>query len=241
MNSYSIQHTHYKSCSSTQVLLQQQLENHKEIAQNILISSEHQTNGIGQRNAQGNNQWHSTHQSLAMSFTIDSHSVLTLTSAKIAVMAMNFLNDKNLGVKWPNDLYRKDTFEKVGGILIQTVQNRCLVGIGLNLCASVEDKEMIPEDLKSKVGYLDRAVENIESFVNNFYLYLLMHEKELVTYQIIQKWNEHCVHKNLKTQNENGEYIGEFCGIGDIGQGLLRQNGIVSEWVSGRMFPLFFS
>lgn len=221
-------HIHYKSCTSTQKILESLLESQEIDWENYLISAESQSQGVGQRvNQEQQNSWFSTSQSLAMSFCIPAHQPeYTLSSAKVAVLIVDYLKNKwgirHLGVKWPNDIYRKDNLRKVGGILIQNVQSHLIIGIGLNL---FHDPSLpIPPDLEHKLSII--GLENLHPLETSKELYLFIKDNwpKWNSAQIISYWQEHCIHLNKIIYDKSNSELGVFLGLGHIGQGLL-ENG----------------
>lgn len=208
------QHFHFKKCTSTQILLEDELKEDKN--QELLFTSEHQNSGIGQRDA----SWASTHESLAISFTLQPHKIITLSSLEMGVICCEYFKKNyqvlDLGLKWPNDLYIGE--KKVGGILIKMIQaDMLIVGIGLNLKYSIEDDNIIPKNLQSKIGYLDIDIKNKKDFCASFYQYIL--EKRKNSTQIYEEWMNLCIHKDKKVYQK--ELVGIFRKLGPNGEAVI--------------------
>ncbi len=96
--------------------------------------AESQTAGKGRR---GRKLWHSPKNG-NLYLSVLHHGArprrpawLGLTAAAEVVSALAAAAVGGLGVKWPNDIYRDGG--KLGGVLVESKGDRCVVGLGLNL------------------------------------------------------------------------------------------------------------
>jgi len=79
-------HQHFNTLDSTQVFKNNNLEKLKSEQNDILISTTHQTQGIGR----SGNTWDNYENSLAMSFTLAPNPIATLTPLEIGVITVRF-------------------------------------------------------------------------------------------------------------------------------------------------------
>ena len=153
-------HIHFDQCESTQNYLKNNWDELIVNHENILISTDHQTKGIGRRG----NSWKELSNSLFLSFSLSANEVLTLTSLEIGVLIVDFISQKfntDLRLKWPNDILTKDG-HKCGGVLCNVVEkNQIIVGIGLNLGAH-EKSELPSETSKFPIGCINKKILFIE-------------------------------------------------------------------------------
>ena len=95
-----------------------------------LVTADRQTAGRGRPGA----AWVSDGRSLTMSLIAPAGSVLP--SGRLAIgVGVAVAETVGVGLKWPNDLGwidREGAFVKVGGILIEVVARRLVIGIGVN-------------------------------------------------------------------------------------------------------------
>lgn len=114
-----------------------------------LIMADQQSAGRGR----GGNRWWSQPGGLLFSLLVEirpdgkapHRSRLALTAGLAVCESIEkLLPDKTVRVKWPNDVYVND--RKICGILVEMVQSRAVVGIGLNVNNSIENA---PDELKS--------------------------------------------------------------------------------------------
>lgn len=209
-------HIHLDKCESTQPAAMALLdEGHEQ----VLVSCETQLSAVGRRER----SWFSSRQCLAMSFNAPPASPRTLTSLEMGVLAKSFIKQE-LGVetrlKWPNDLYTPEG-KKCGGILIQGHKNKLVVGIGINL---FHPPQLIPEDLKAKMGALFKSEQKIDLKETSFSLFNHIASRRMSAKEITDEWLGSCVHLNeMVKATEDGKTIeGLFTGIGQMGQALIR-------------------
>lgn len=79
-------HTHFNTIHSTQIYLRDNLVELKGHSDEILVSTNEQTLGIGRRGS----HWDSYENSLAMSFTMKPNLVPTLTPIEIGISPLSF-------------------------------------------------------------------------------------------------------------------------------------------------------
>ena len=214
-----ITHFHLNECPSTQTLLKEKWD--EATKSPILVSTDHQTQGIGRQGK----VWKSCEQALAMSFTLEPNSILTLTSLEIGILICRFFKDHALKLKWPNDLILDG--QKVGGILCQNTKNTIFVGLGLNLYQS---SPLTLQDSFYQAGSLFKEpIEiQIEKLSLDIYHYIL--ENRLKPIEVKSLWEERCDHLNTEVQifDEQLKFNGIFKGIGPHGEALIGNKSFVS-------------
>ncbi|RLA63243.1 MAG: biotin--[acetyl-CoA-carboxylase] ligase [Epsilonproteobacteria bacterium] len=215
------QHIHLASVDSTQLYLKEHLEDG-----NILISAEEQTHGVGRQKK----KWVHQKNSLAFSFTLKPCEVPTLTPLEVSVLIAKFIKENfalKLKLKWPNDLLNEKG-EKCGGILIQNIEGRLIVGVGINLSMErpIEKRELYPP------GYFKIITPNKE-LIRDIYSFILNNRS--TPDEIRDLWEEKCIHLGKQVEIDN--ITGVFEGIGEIGEALIRSDGIIRVY-SGQLNPL---
>lgn len=229
-------HQHFNTLDSTQVFLKNNLEKLKSEQNDILISASHQTHGIGRS---GNN-WDNFENSLAMSFTIAPNKIATLTPLEIGVLTVKFFHrhfNKELYIKWPNDLMTKDG-KKCGGILCQYIDSKTvIVGIGINLG---KHERITNHQYRYDVGSVDQQLEinplEQEKICRELYEFYL--EERITNYQVLKAdFNRACIHLNREVfifENEK-DFVGEFTGIGENGEALISINGETKAFLNSSL------
>jgi BirA family biotin operon repressor/biotin-[acetyl-CoA-carboxylase] ligase len=114
----------------------------KNAPEGTVVLADVQTAGKGRK---GRN-WYSPEGGLWMSVLLDHcDSCLMPLTAAVAICEAFKLYDIRLGIKWPNDLFLNR--KKVAGILTEIVDERAILGIGINL-----NVERFPSDLTEKAS-----------------------------------------------------------------------------------------
>jgi len=119
------------------------------------VVSDHQVAGRGRLDR----RWEAPPGSaLLASFVLPHHPLASLAAGVAAAAATSPL----VRLKWPNDLILEGG--KLGGILVESDQNRCLVGIGINLTWAPPGGAMLPlgrdQLLERLGGELERWLES---------------------------------------------------------------------------------
>ncbi|MAW06881.1 MAG: biotin--[acetyl-CoA-carboxylase] ligase [Halobacteriovoraceae bacterium] len=214
-----------KKCPSTQSYLINLLTKFEKFqGQLVLVSTEEQTQGFGQRE----NTWTHFKNSLAFSFTLPFNKYQHLTPIALGVLLKEYFHEKNINIqlKWPNDLINSE-LKKTGGVICKQVQESIVCGVGINI--SNDNEEFGDYGSLTSIG---------EITAKEIYQYILANDKT-INY-ITTHWNSYCAHmnKNVRIVNEGIESSGEFKGINEFGQATIMNNrGIMETYSNG---PLFF-
>jgi len=221
-------HQHFKEISSTQ----DYLRNFELLEGDILISCDHQTNGVGQYDR----AWHQYDGGLCFSFTLDPSEVLSLSSLEISILICKYFKETyktDLKVKWPNDLFT-DKGDKCGGILIHHSSSKksLIVGIGLNYFQGVINK-----DFKFKNGSIFPDEFSYHSKDEAFKIYNFILNNRILYKYIPKMWKEFCIHLNkfVKVTDNQTEIEGEFTDIGEHGEAIVQTNNGVKKFYSGSL------
>lgn len=127
----------------------------------FVIVAEEQTAGKGRMGR----EWISPKGGLYFSICTDKKSILPLRASVAVVKALEDI-DVEPNLKWPNDILVND--KKLGGILVEVVGEKAVVGIGINvnkspLEYSISLKELINERI-SKYNLMKRIIINFHIF-----------------------------------------------------------------------------
>ena len=124
---------YFPSIDSTQTWLIDKVKR-GEISKNACVLSDFQTQGLGSRE----NSWDNVEDALMFSFVFQKEALPKDLPIQSISIYIGFLFKQwlvaeysELWLKWPNDFYLQD--QKVGGILTQSIQDKMICGIGLNL------------------------------------------------------------------------------------------------------------
>lgn len=215
-----MRHQHFKTISSTQSYL---VELSPLLEEEVLISTDEQTEGTGQRQR----AWTTFEDALAMSFTFKPNQVITLTGLELAVLLCQFFRkefQKEIFLKWPNDILNEKG-EKLGGILISKNTNGpCIVGMGINL--SRKNMHDLPTTQYPINGIFEdfKALNiSLKDFSQKLYQYFL--ENRLHAQEVKDLWNQFCLHlnKEIRFIENSSEEKYLFKGIGENGEALLEE------------------
>lgn len=230
-------HQHFRSIDSTQAFLKEKLEELKTLDDNILISATNQTAGVGRKG----NAWETLPNALAMSFTLKPNCVPTMTPIEIGLLVTRFIKDrfqKKIQLKWPNDLLTREG-KKCGGILSQYIDaQNVIAGLGLNLGKILPPPQSLAYPLGvaailPELQLLDIDQENISK---DLYSYLLKN-RYINQDDLRRDFNQSCFHLNMKVliQEDQGEFIGFFRGIGSNGEALVEINATIHHFLSSSL------
>ena len=153
-----------------------------------------------------------------------------VTSLAIVATLQKFINTSEIKIKWPNDIYHRDS--KLGGILIENTINgnrisSSVVGIGINVNQKEFDASL-PNPISlfqiSNAEYkLESLVELLASFIEKYYLQLRqLHFNFLDKAYTVGLFRYQQTHEFKK-----GEQIlrGEINGVAKDGKLILHANG----------------
>jgi BirA family biotin operon repressor/biotin-[acetyl-CoA-carboxylase] ligase len=129
----------------------------QDIARQLPIGStvvtDHQTAGRGRLGR----RWQAPPgTALLASFVLPAHALASLAAGVAAAEACG----PQVRLKWPNDLLIGDA--KLGGILVEAADGRCIVGIGINLSAAPPGAARLAE---SRDHLLDRLEERLQTWI----------------------------------------------------------------------------
>lgn len=216
-------------------------QNKSETLSRALCFAETQTAGRGRQGK----SWFSSNNNLSFSLLWrfdDFKKNNASLSLAIAVMVLNALKkygiNEKIFLKWPNDILFSE--RKLAGILIECVGNAAIIGIGLNLSLSMEQRKTW-SDLEEIVG------QKIE---RNYLAGLLVNEllEKLPLYQtsglsaFMSEWEQYDLLKNKKIHihTENEIISGVMRGINLQGELLLENSrGILRQFRCGEVSVRF--
>ncbi|MCT4647854.1 MAG: biotin--[acetyl-CoA-carboxylase] ligase [Carboxylicivirga sp.] len=229
----------YPALASTNTELKSLLSK-KELAENTLVLTAHQTAGRGQIG----NSWESeANKNLTFSILLRPNFLaphLQFYISKIVSLALvdtiKQMANVQATIKWPNDIYIKD--EKVAGILIENsiLGNQldyCIVGIGLNVNQTLFHSDAPnPVSLKQITStdydlerFLEVLLENLEQ---------RYHELEVNRLELINKsYLDSLYRKNgfHLFEDENGQFEASIKQINEMGlMTLLYKSGQKKEY-----------
>ena len=161
---------HFDSIDSTSKYINNNYENLDNLT---FVQADVQTNGKGR----GDHFWESENgKNLLFSFLLKNNNLIYMSSylsTYIPVIICNFLEERykvdNLAIKWPNDIYYKDS--KLVGILLQSsLPYYISVGIGININQDKWDKMYSVSPISLKL-ILNKEIKKLINLIINLILY----------------------------------------------------------------------
>lgn len=192
----------------------------------VIITGE-QTAGRGRRQS----RWHAQRgETLCLSLIAEDSGGLPsslIVGVAVAEAVQEF--GVELGIKWPNDLYYRG--KKVGGILVESVGKRIVVGLGLNL-----DVAEFPKDLEKSATCLRRAgfVGDVDELVGAL-LRMIMGGLLLEDpVRVLDELRRRCVltGEDVTLLSGDQRLSGRIAGIGEGGALLLERDNKVEALIS---------
>ncbi|MGB0454422.1 MAG: biotin--[acetyl-CoA-carboxylase] ligase [Bacteriovoracaceae bacterium] len=222
-----IEHIHLQSCDSTQIEIQKRIKDLTSRDCNLLVSTSEQTNGHGRRGR----GWLQPKSGLCFSFTITPPTIPTLLSLEIGVLISQFFEktyQQSIKLKWPNDLLCVKA-KKVGGIIIDHIDGKYIVGIGINL----EEGPKELSDISSGLHLGDFHDQDYSKIPELIYHYCLSNRCQ----DIIQSWSGRCLHLNQEVliEDDDTKIEGVFKGLGENGQALIQTPETLESFYSGTL------
>jgi BirA family biotin operon repressor/biotin-[acetyl-CoA-carboxylase] ligase len=227
---------HFNTIGSTQIFLKENLDRLKSKDSNILISCSEQTGGIGRKG----NSWDSYPNSVAMSFTLKPNAKPTLTPIEVGLIAIRFFHkkfNKELFLKWPNDLLTADG-KKCGGILCQYIDNNTvIVGLGVNLGKLSAKND---NDYKHGLGNVDDGLTLTEADQEKISKELyaeFLNQRYFSNVELMDDFTKYCHHmdKDVFIFEDEKDFIGIFRGIGENGEALVEIDGKIKSFLSSSL------
>jgi len=234
---------HLKTVDSTNLELKRR--RHEFQGKNILIISDKQTAGQGQKNrnwesASGLGLWMSLY--LGSPQVLSHHfQLLSIYTGKIVHKMITPLLDREIRLKWPNDIMCGA--KKCGGILTEvqwqgTAAISAIVGIGINL--NHQRGDFSPTIQKTATSLLLEGLQKpdrmmlAQTFVNEFFQGLgqLDHGKKLAT-----RWNmvAYMLNQTVLWETSDRSLTGQFSGINEWGDALINIEGKIQTFHTGEI------
>ena len=149
----------------------------------------------------------------------------SLIVALCCVKAVNEITNKTIKIKWPNDLYYNK--KKLGGILIEILDDFLIVGIGINIIRSklppktaISIEEIINGSEISFQEYLNNLILNITKYIDFYILGNNINEKKILKeiYQCLTT----PINKSIEYIKDNAVFDGVLSGISENGELIIK-------------------
>ncbi|MGQ9701103.1 MAG: biotin--[acetyl-CoA-carboxylase] ligase [bacterium] len=197
-----------------------------------VVFAEMQTEGRGRLGR----KWYSPEGGIYMSVILFADKPLLIPIlAGVAICETFNSYDILLGIKWPNDLLLND--KKVAGVLIEVIDNRVILGLGINLNITE-----FPDDLKNSATSIfletkkrfDKMMvyNDICRELENAYILLKQNKVD----EILQKWRNFTVMfgKTVSIETPDKVIIGRVIDIGRNGALILSlPDGRIEKVIAG--------
>ena len=210
-----------KTCESTNDLLIEYAKNGAKEGQSIL--SEKQTKGRGRYNS----LWTSEIGNIFLSTLLKPSgnkknwyqlSLLVGLSVYQSLLEIG-IQRKDLKIKWPNDILLN--LKKVCGVLIETIDNFVVIGIGINLKSHPKkiQGEFQATDLSLYHGLKVRKIDDISKIILDkiYFNYKMWNKESLIT--ILNVINSNLAYKgqNIMFFHSENMLIGKLIGVDEKG------------------------
>lgn len=213
---------HFDEINSTNVFLYDKMSEKTDIADTVVVAA-HQTAGRGM----DKNHWESdAGKNLLFSIALNVNfleaenqfKISQAVSVAIVETLSQFIDNQQLYIKWPNDIYFGD--KKLAGMLIQnTIEGRMMgvsiIGIGLNVnqmqfskdipnpisLKMISDKDFNPEDL------LNLLIDNIKNSVESLRFEgnrIVIERKYILKSYRFAKWADYFYQNEIKSLKISG-------------------------------------
>ncbi len=224
------QHIQYDEVTSTNDIAKK----HTNHQTPFIITSKKQSAGRGRH---GRN-WQSLEGNLFLSQLIPNDIPVThlvfVSSLSIAETLREITNE-DIIIKWPNDVLVNR--KKISGILIETYEDKIIIGIGVNLVSHPDLNDTIypATDLQS-LGYSVQPDDFLQIYIRYFDKNLALCSQNFSI--IRQKWLEFAKYLNSPIKVRYSDYTKEglFKGIDEHGFLLLEQEDTITKIAAGDVF-----
>ena len=214
----------------------------REIAQKgmkgILVCSEMQTQGRGQRQR----QWVSPVGNIYLSTMLETRTAL---DGRLALeIALNILQMPalkgltKLQIKWPNDLCSLQG--KWGGILVEPLDlHRAIIGVGINLMPASADAQQIIDQPATSLVELGLVEPSRIELISQLYLAIQQAGRwfDHGSYNLAARFNHHAalLDQNIEFEQIHQTLQGIFRGIADDGAVNIETEDGVAPYYQGRL------
>jgi BirA family biotin operon repressor/biotin-[acetyl-CoA-carboxylase] ligase len=208
--------------------------------QNVLVCSTRQTQGRGQRQR----QWVSPEGNIYLSTLLNTRTPIDGRLAleiALNILQMPSLQNLELQVKWPNDLYSSQG--KWGGILVEPLSpHQVIVGVGINLAPV--PKEHIDQHATSLSELGLNPISRVQLIAE---LYLAIQQAsewfDHHSYNLAARFNHYAAFKNqaVEFEHHSGLCSGIFLGIQDDGAVNIETSEGLKQFYQGRLRRLEIS
>ncbi len=182
-----------------------------------MVQADKQTSGKGRKNR----SWKSPPGNLYFSLCTEMTSLLPLRASVAVAQSLGEIGISS-SLKWPNDVIVNE--KKICGILTEVVDDRGVIGIGLNIrSAPIEGSICISDLLETKVS-LDDMMKKI---ISNFY--------DIDDVIEIYRDYSSTIAENVRIKTTSGEFEGVVTDIDEKGR-LVLENG--KKFISGDVIHL---
>lgn len=210
----------------------------KEVAmkgiQSVLVCSEKQTQGRGQQQR----QWISPKGNIYLSTLLN---LQTPVDGRLAleialnILQMPSLQNLDLQVKWPNDLYSKN--KKWGGILVEPISPyQIIVGVGINV---ITMNDLNIEQETSSLTELGLNCVNRVQLIAELFLAIQQAGQwfNFNCYNLATRFNHYAsfMNETVDFEHSSGKIVGEFLGIQSDGAIKIQQDQYIKTFYQGRM------
>ncbi|MCV2528640.1 MAG: biotin--[acetyl-CoA-carboxylase] ligase [Candidatus Lightella neohaematopini] len=209
--------------------------------------SEYQTNSIGRNGKKWINSFGNS-LCLSICWLLNKPLLFNTISIVISIILVNLLKKlgiKNIGIKWPNDLYLKN--KKLAGILVESIISNnnlyIIIGIGINL--NMSNNSLLYKLGGNWINLIDAGIiinRNIltAKIINSIYYGLLFFERNGFNY-FFSLWKKLDIFFNYPVLLCNNFYSNSFIyginrGINQYGAILIETNNVVHAYYSGSLY-----
>lgn len=198
-----------------------------------LVFSRHQSDGQGRV---GKTFFSPKDKGLYMTFVFSREDVLcediTPRVSLAVCRAIENVFNVQCGIKWVNDIYLSG--RKIAGILCGRVEDKILIGIGIN----VEEADAIPEEIRNRYGAICKKCQKAKYSSLIVSLHTALQKSFVIPKNdVLEEFCNRCIHLRIPVQIEWNNIViqGECAGIDSDFALLIRHEGRVDKFTSGFM------
>ncbi len=200
----------------------------------VLVSSRAQTQGRGQRQR----TWFSPEGNIYLSTLLNTEIPIDgrlALEVALNILQMPSLQQLDLQVKWPNDLYSQNA--KWGGILVEPISaHQAIIGVGINL-APLEDLQL--DQAATSLSQLGLAAVTRSQLIAELYL-AIQQAGEWFSYGCVNlaaRFNHHAafIQQQVEFTDLKGQYSGVFSGIQEDGAVLIQTDQAIRAFYQGQL------
>lgn len=186
--------------------------------EHYVLLAKHQTQSRGRTTKTWYSSQGNLHSTILLYHNIDSQyisqlSFVTAVAVHNTIVALASKRINNITLKWPNDVLINN--KKVSGILIESIKNYLIIGVGINIIVSPINVEQEITNLSAEGITILNPEEILEIYITNFEKYFNIWKNQGFN-KIKQYWLKRSSYKlgeKITINDGNSKITGAFMGL----------------------------